>query len=107
AFALFRAGVENDANYTREVAAAVEREWRATTDRPLRLLGGPFALVSSVVMYLPDRPSTYADFSPYLSPWASAERMARDGLAIVCPRAETGCLSFLDALAARAAGARR
>jgi hypothetical protein len=107
AFVLFRTGVENYAIYTHDVAAAVDREWKRSTDRPLRLVGGPFTLVGSLVMYLPDRPSTFADFSPYLSPWATAERIASQGIAIACPSEETFCIARMDALAAAAVGARK
>jgi hypothetical protein len=99
AFAAFRTGVENYAVYSREVAAALDREWQRSTDRPLRLVGGPFVLVSSVAMYGRDRPSTFADFSPYLSPWATADRIARQGIAVVCPRNEPWCVERLNAMA--------
>ncbi len=107
AFAAFRAGVENDAIYTRELARAIEREWRHSTDRPLRLIGGPFEVVSSVVMYLPDRPATFADFSPYLSPWMKPEDVARDGIALVCPTEYAACMALMDALAAKQTKAER
>src|SRR5205085_182764 len=51
AFTLLKSGVENDAAYARLVMEATEREWRRTTDKPLKLIGGPFALVSSAAFY--------------------------------------------------------
>ncbi|MEA2929630.1 MAG: hypothetical protein QOG38_2058, partial [Hyphomicrobiales bacterium] len=83
AFVILKRGVENDAAYARLVMAAAEREWRATTDRPLKLIGGPFVLVSTAAFYGTDRPSTFADFSRYLSPWADDARIARDGMVIM------------------------
>ena len=62
---------------------AAEREWRGVTDKPLKLIGGPFVLVSTAAFYGTDQPSTYADFSKYLSPWADDARIAREGLAIM------------------------
>jgi 4-amino-4-deoxy-L-arabinose transferase-like glycosyltransferase len=83
AFAILKRGVENDAAYARLVMAAAEREWRAATDKPLTLVAGPFVLVSTAAFYGTDRPSTFADFSPYLSPWADEARIARGGMAIM------------------------
>ena len=53
------------------------------TDKPLKLIAGPFVLVSSAAFYGTDRPSTYADFSHYLSPWADDARIAREGVAVM------------------------
>jgi hypothetical protein len=39
--------------------------------------------VSSASFYGADQPSTFADFSPYLSPWATPERVARDGMVVM------------------------
>ncbi len=107
ALAQFRLGVENDAAYTSDVAAALEREWKRATAQPLRLVGGPFELVNSVVMYVPERPSTYSDFSSYLSPWVTQERIAREGIALVCPSDYGGCIDRLDKRAAGHGGGRR
>lgn len=92
-------GVENDALYVPAATAVIEREWMAATDRRLEILAGPFALSSSVAFKLKDRPSTYADFSPYLSPWVNEQALLHKGLAIICPRRDTGCLQSMDALA--------
>jgi 4-amino-4-deoxy-L-arabinose transferase-like glycosyltransferase len=83
AFVILKRGVENDAAYARLVMGAAEREWRASTDKPLKLVAGPFVLVSSAAFYGTDRPSTFADFSHYLSPWADDERVAREGMIIM------------------------
>jgi 4-amino-4-deoxy-L-arabinose transferase-like glycosyltransferase len=83
AFVILKRGVENDAAYARLVMQAAEREWRAVTDKPLTLIAGPFILVSSAAFYGTDRPSTYADFSKYLSPWADDARIAREGVAVM------------------------
>jgi len=83
AFVILKRGVENDAAYARLVMEAAEREWRATTDRPLKLIGGPFVLVSTAAFNGTDRPSTFADFSHYLSPWADDAHIARDGMVIM------------------------
>jgi 4-amino-4-deoxy-L-arabinose transferase-like glycosyltransferase len=98
ALTILKAGVENDAAYARLAGEAAEREWHETSNAPLRLIAGPFALVSSAAFYLTDKPSTLADFSSYLSPWASAARIARDGVAVICPADDGGCLAGMQAL---------
>ena len=82
-FVILKKGVENDAAYARLVMQAAEREWRAVTDKPLTLIAGPFVLVSTAAFYGTDRPSTYADFSKYLSPWTDDARIAREGVAVM------------------------
>jgi hypothetical protein len=94
-------GVENDASYVPAVVAAVEREWRNQTDRPLEILAGSFGLASSVAFTLKDRPSTYADFEPYLSPWVNAEALMHKGIAVVCPPRDADCMKELQKLTAK------
>ncbi len=100
-------GVENDAAYTRLLAAAAERQWRETTGAPLRLLAGPFTLVSPGSFYISDKPATYADFSSYLSPWIDEAQIAREGLEIICPAEDRWCLEMMDRFAAANPAARR
>ena len=83
AYVILKRGVENDAAYGRLVIQAAEQEWRKATDKPLKMIAGPFVLVSTASFYGADRPSTFANFSPYLSPWATPDRVARDGMAVM------------------------
>jgi 4-amino-4-deoxy-L-arabinose transferase-like glycosyltransferase len=106
AFVLLKSGVENNAAYARLLMEAAEREWRATTAKPLRLIAGPFVLVSAAAFYGEDRPSTFAHFSKYLSPWVDDERIARDGMAILCDDVPL-CLQFMEHVAAPFGGGRR
>ena len=106
AFALLKSGVENDAAYARLVMEATEREWHKDVNKPLKLIAGPFALVSTAAFYGADRPSTYAHFSNYLSPWVDDARIARDGMAIMCEDTVL-CLHFMEEVAARYGGGRR
>jgi 4-amino-4-deoxy-L-arabinose transferase-like glycosyltransferase len=104
AFATLRTGVENDAAYARPAAAAVEAAWKRMTAQPLKVLAGPFGLVSTAAAYLPDRPATFADFSSYLSPWLQPDRMGRDGMAIVCPVRDQWCTDSMRILTQQAGG---
>jgi 4-amino-4-deoxy-L-arabinose transferase-like glycosyltransferase len=98
ALTILKRGVENNAAYARLAAAAADREWRETTKAPLRLVAGPFPLVSSAAFYMADKPSTYADFSTYLSPWVNAARIAREGIAIICPADDGACIDGMMVL---------
>jgi hypothetical protein len=115
AMTVLKTGVENDAAYTRLAAAAIEREWRQTTDSPLRLVAGPFALADSAAFYITDKPSTFADFgsikyssfSRNLSPWINRTRIVREGIAIICEAADDLCLKEMDQLTAAGPSGRR
>jgi len=110
AFAILKRGVENNAAYARLVMQAADREWRATQatgGKPLRLIAGPFVLVSSASFYGADKPSTLAEYSPYLSPWADDARIARDGMAIMCEAGDPTCLKAVEIFSAISPGGRR
>jgi 4-amino-4-deoxy-L-arabinose transferase-like glycosyltransferase len=107
ALVILKVGVENNAAYARLAAASAERQWRETSDRPLRLVAGPFALVSAAAFYIADKPSTYSDFSRYLSPWVDDARIAREGVAIICTADDDDCLGDMDALVERNPTGRR
>jgi len=107
AFVILKFGVENNAAYAKLAAAAAEREWHQTTNAPLRLVAGPFTLASSAAFYMTDKPSTYADFSSYLSPWVNATRIEREGIAIICPAEDGGCLDGMRTLVAAGPAGRR
>jgi hypothetical protein len=83
AYVILKRGVENDAAYARLVMQEAEAEWRTVTAKPLTMIAGPFVLVSSAAFYGSDKPSTFADFSPYLSPWATPERVKREGMMVM------------------------
>ena len=104
AFTLLKRGVENDAAYARLLMEATEREWRKDTGKPLKLIAGPFVLVSAAAFYGKDQPSTYAHFSNYLSPWVDDARIARDGIAIMCTDVPL-CLQYMNEVAGRFGGA--
>ncbi len=109
AFVILKTGVENNAAYARLIMRAAEQEWHKTIDKPLTMIAGPFVLVSSAAFYGADKPSTFANFSSYLSPWATEERLSRDGMAIMCEAEsdDPSCLRDMERHAAQAPGARR
>ncbi len=116
-FALYNhraGGVTPTAAHSRLLAQRIDQEWRRTSSQPLRLVGGDLDLAYVTSFYLPDRPSAFPISSPELSPWVDADRIAREGIALVCHVSERGpfclhkaVLERIDALAAHNSGSRR
>jgi len=92
-------GVPEHGSDYRAVAQAVERVWRAHTDRPLRIVGSN-TFVNGIVFYFKDLPSTLDIESPKLTPWIGDERLRREGAAIVCPETDAFCMRALGGYAA-------
>ena len=79
-----------------EVARELTREWRARFKRPLQLVAGSTAYASSIPFYSADHPSQFINFAFATAPWVTPERLAREGLLVVCEDADpTGCLDQL------------
>jgi len=105
---IHRQGVPNYASHYRQLAQEVEKAWRATSERPLRLVGSYNNLLYGTVFYFPDRPSTYEIIGPQVTPWTDAARIARDGIALYCPADDNDCVKAMNALVGRGRiGARR
>jgi hypothetical protein len=100
-------GVSNFASHYRLVAEAMEKAWRATTDRPLRVVGSYDNLVDGVVFYLSDRPSTFEVVSPARTPWVDEARIEREGIALVCPVTLPECMRAVNERAAKNPAAKR
>ncbi len=107
AVVIHREGVPNDATHYRLLAAAIDKAWRDTSDRPLRLVGSNTNLVNGIVSYLPSRPSTYELFDPSATHWADDTRIAREGIALTCRADDALCNAFVDRLAGRFGGGTR
>ena len=108
AFAILKVGVENNAAYARLVMQTLRSaNGMKPPIKPLRLIAGSFALASTAAFYVADQPSTFADFSPYLSPWVDDARLAHEGVAIICTADDQDCLKGMDALVARGPDGRR
>jgi 4-amino-4-deoxy-L-arabinose transferase-like glycosyltransferase len=84
AFAIHRAGPEPGTAHASLLAAPVERLWRETSDRPLRLFGGFEELADGVPFYLPSRPLA-AHVLDATASQAMEARIGRDGIVLVCP----------------------
>src|SRR5205085_12472834 len=106
AIAVHRGGLSPVASHGQLLAERIGQEWRATTPRPLRLVGGDLELAYVTAFYLSDQPLglpltlpyrllTSPRFSsdptadlpladPNLAPWIDAARVKREGIALVC-----------------------
>jgi len=104
ALVIHRQGVPNYASHYRLIAQAVEQAWRAQSDKPLRIVGGNRPVVDGSNFYFAERPATFMINEPPRTPWVDPARIAREGIAIVCPRVEPGCVRELDGYAARYGG---
>jgi hypothetical protein len=98
AMVVHRVGVAPDMAHTRLLAARVATEWRKVTAAPIRLVGGDANLAYGVAFYLPDRPSSFPAFSREAAPWVDNARIAREGIVLVCPAADQGCIARSVAL---------
>ncbi|HEY6259880.1 MAG TPA: glycosyltransferase family 39 protein [Xanthobacteraceae bacterium] len=101
AIVIHRQGVPNHATHYRLLAQAAEKAWRATTDRPLRLIGSGDNLVDGALIYFTGAPSTLEITNPAVTPWVDDARVAREGIALFCAVDEARCVNAMDALAAR------
>jgi hypothetical protein len=99
-----RQGVTNYASHYRLIAQAVEQAWRGATDKPLRIVGGNRPVVDGSNFYFSDPPATFVVTEPMRTPWVDQARIARDGIAIVCPLGEPPCLRELDGFVRRYGG---
>jgi Dolichyl-phosphate-mannose-protein mannosyltransferase len=104
ALVIHRQGVPNYASHYRLIAQAVEQAWRAQSDKPLRIVGGNRPVVDGSNFYFAAPPATFVVTEPARTPWVDQARIAREGIVIVCPRIEPGCVKELNAYAARYGG---
>ncbi len=101
------AGAANYRDQYRLIAAAADQFWRNTTDHPLRTVGSYDNVLYGSVFYFPERPTTLEIVSPYLTPWTTEARIARDGILLYCPTAKTQCMDALEARFAENGRAKR
>ena len=106
--AVHQKGVEPSAEvHSRQLAAEVEKMWRATSDKPLRLVGGNQDLAYGVAFYLPERPSVFPYLLPREAPWVTDARIAREGLVILCVQSVRECVQQAEQRAAKGPPGRR
>jgi hypothetical protein len=79
------------------VADAITATWRSATTQPLRLLGGAHGpdSLNGPVFYLADTVPVDV-FNPSFAPWIARERIATQGIALICRVEEKGCIDAID-----------
>ena len=87
-------GVPNYGGDYQLVAQAVERVWRAHTDKPLRIVGST-NFGNGIVFYFAQQPAIFDIDVPKLTPWVGDDRIRREGMAVVCPKTEPFCTRAL------------
>jgi hypothetical protein len=93
--------------YYRLAGEQLAQAWRRTTVQPLRIVLGTFDLSVAMTFYHPDHPDSVPDFNLRMAPWITAERMAREGYAVICPSEGAVCITNLDERQKSNASARR
>jgi 4-amino-4-deoxy-L-arabinose transferase-like glycosyltransferase len=94
-------GVPNDVTQYRLIDQAVQRDWQERTDKPLRVIASKSSVANGLAFYLTSQPSTLDIDNPAETPWVDADRIGREGMAVVCPMPELRCMGNLDLLLAR------
>ena len=106
AYMVHRNGVTPGAAHASQIAKRVEAVWRETSDRPLRLFAGWEDFGYAVAFYLPGRPQVVNALDG-LPPTDLDARIARQGIAMVCPVYASGCVDLAMRRASRASIGRR
>lgn len=78
----------------REIAEETNRQWREAFGQPLRIVASTGAWGHGIAFYAPDSPADLTWFNMQLAPWVTPERLAREGLAIVCVATDRFCLDI-------------
>jgi hypothetical protein len=84
AFIIHRAGPAPGSAHASVLAEPIERLWRETTDRPLRVFSGFDELTDGVTFYMHSHPLAVHVLDGKAT-HAIQERIDRDGIALLCP----------------------
>jgi 4-amino-4-deoxy-L-arabinose transferase-like glycosyltransferase len=107
-----RAGIAPSSAHSSALVEPVERLWRETTDRPLKLFAGYDDFTDAVVFYLPSHPlATHLLDRNDLHAFDS--EIERNGIVLLCPRqaqlpgGAEGCRNAAEVIVARFPAGRR
>jgi len=79
----------------RLTADAITDTWRSATTQPLRLVGGEHESLNGLAFYLADAAPLMV-FNSHSAPWIARERIATQGIALVCPVEQKSCIDEID-----------
>ena len=102
---IHRGGVAAE-GHSSVLAAPIERLWRETTDRPLKVFGSTDTFTYGVPFYLRSHPIAVHVLERPATP-EEETRIQRDGVALLCPMSATTCIARADARAAGSPSGRR
>lgn len=99
AITAFGRGADNYGDQYSLLAHALQAAWARQTNIPLRVIGGPDAIVNSASFYFDRPPKTLVIYRPAQTPWVDEETVQKEGVAMVCPESVTPCINLLDTYA--------
>jgi hypothetical protein len=78
---------------SQEAAAAAVQAWHKAFQQPVKLVSGTERYSLALTFYTPDRPAEFTHFQVSHAPWVTPERIANEGLLVVCEQQDLGCLA--------------
>ncbi len=90
ALSVHRNGLPDEQTDGSLLAPEVEKVWRETSGKRLRIVAGDLAY--QIAFYAKDRPDAFPDFNHTLASWIDEARIRREGMAIVCRTGNEFCL---------------
>lgn len=88
-----RANVKNAVAPTAAVARAATTIWRQTFGVPVKIVAGTEMYELAAAFYSADTPIEFTHFNRAHAPWITPERLARDGLLVICAIGDQACLA--------------
>lgn len=91
----------NHIHHYKMLAAEIDHIWDTTSDEPLGLVGGNGYIANGSAFYVAEKPATYDVLKPEVTPWVNGLRIAREGMAWVCPIVDKPCVDAVQIEAKR------
>jgi hypothetical protein len=86
----FFARDENTVEPRAEAAEAAARMWQAAVGAPPRLVGGVPQMANALALAVTPRPAAFTNFNFAFAPWVTPDRLAREGVLVLCRRSKQG-----------------
>lgn len=93
ALGFFATSTENLSEPSRQIALKAAELWHDHFGTPVRIVAGSELYSLGQVFYNPDRPAEFSHFDRLKSPRITRERLAKEGLLVVCPSEDAVCLA--------------
>lgn len=98
--AAFASGDLNATEPRVEFAQAAARIFATTTGRQPSIVAGDPQSANAAALDMASNPTVYSNFSTVSAPWVTSDRLARDGLLVICRPSFGGCHEQIKAYAA-------